>query len=147
MKIPIKYLKMSGLGLVSLALVEGYRTDAYLDIVGVPTIGFGETQGVKLGDKTSPEKALKQLIKSTDTHGVGMESCLNKDVKLEQHQYDAFLSFTYNIGVAGFCRSETRRLINEGKIEEACHAMMGWLKPKSLRGRREKEVKMCLGLV
>lgn len=147
MKIPIKYLKMSGIGLVSLVLVEGYRGDAYLDVVGVPTIGVGETLGVKLGDKTTPEKALQQLIKSTDAHGKGMEKCLNPDVKLEQHQYDAFLSFTYNIGVAGFCRSETRRLINEGKIDEACRAMMGWLKPKSLKGRREKEVKQCLGLV
>ena len=40
---------------------EGFRSEAYLDAVGVPTIGYGSTKGVKLGDKISKENAGKLL--------------------------------------------------------------------------------------
>lgn len=145
MRIPVKFIKMSAAGLVALALAEGYRTDAYLDIVGVPTIGYGETSGVKLGQKTTPERALVQLLKSADDkHATGMKKCMG-DIVLHQYEYDAYLNFTYNIGVAGFCRSNTLKLLKQSKYTEACHAMMGWVKPKRLRSRREREVQMCLG--
>lgn len=140
-------MKMSGVGLVFLALLEGYSSTPYQDVVGVWTNGFGETKGVTSKSVTTPPKALKRFIVSVDDeHGKGMKKCINDNVHLKQHQYDAFLSFTYNIGVAGFCRSNTRKLINEGKIKEACKAMSGWYKPKAIIGRRNKEIAYCLGL-
>ena len=144
MKIPVKYMKISGGGLVFLALLEGFSGGAYRDTVGVWTLGFGETKGVTATSTTTPPKAMRRLVVSVDDeHGRGMQKCMG-DVELEQHQYDAFLSFTYNVGVAGFCSSVTRQLLNEGKVIEACNAMMGWLKPREIIGRRQKEVKLCL---
>lgn len=143
-RIPAKYLKLGATGLVLIALNEAYRGNAYLDTVGVPTIGYGETKDVKMGDKITPERALSRLLVSADDeHGRGMRKCLG-DVPLHQYEHDAYLSFTYNIGVSGFCRSETLKRLKEGKYEEACHAMMGWKKPPEIIGRREREVEACL---
>lgn len=144
-RIPAKWLKMGAAGIIALALAEGYRGNAYLDTVGVPTIGFGETKNVHMGDKITPERALSHLLVSVDDwHGTGMRTCLG-NVTLYQYEHDALLSFTYNIGVAGFCRSETLKFLKKGEYENACNAMMGWLRPPEIRGRREKEVQMCLG--
>lgn len=145
MKIPVKFLKISGAGLVSLALLEGFSGGAYRDTVGVWTLGFGETKGVTATSTTTPPKAMKRFIVSVDDeHGRGMKKCMG-NIELEQHQYDAFLSFTYNIGVAGFCQSVTLQYLKQGKINEACKAMSGWYKPKEIIGRRNKEIALCLG--
>ena len=144
MKIPVKYLKMSAVGLGALALAEGFRGTTYFDTVGVKTIGYGHTKGVKTGDTITPEKALSLLIKEVDdAHGIGMKKCMG-NIALTQNQYDAFLSFTYNVGVAGFCSSVTRQLLNEGKVIEACKAMAGWMRPPEIRSRREGEIALCL---
>jgi lysozyme len=147
-KIPVKFLQMSGVGLVLLASAEGLRTTAYLDSVGVPTNGYGETKNVKLGDKTTPQKALVRLLESVDDeHGRGMKKCIGDEVTMFQKEYDWHLHFTYNIGVKGYCGSTTLKLLKEGKHEEACKAMALWNKPPEIRGRREKEVAGCLAAI
>lgn len=147
-KIPVKFLKLGAAGLITLALAEGLRTDAYLDTVGVPTIGYGETESVKLGDKTTPTKALVKLLKSADEkHGEGIKKCIGDNVEMYQREFDWHLNFGYNIGVAGYCRSETLKRLKEGKHEEACKAMGGWMRPLEIKGRREKEIAGCLAAI
>ena len=90
-------LGLSAAALVSIALSEGYRSDAYIPVPGdVPTIGFGETNGVKLGDKITPERALAQLLVSADKHANIVRKCAN--TKLYKWEFDAFTSLTYTIG-------------------------------------------------
>lgn len=147
-KIPVKYIRMGAAGLIMLAASEGLRTSAYFDTVGVPTIGYGETENVKIGDKTTPEKALVRLLYSADTkHGEGIRKCIGDDVEMYQKEYDWHLHFGYHIGVAGYCRSDTLKLLKAGKKQEACKAMAGWMKPPEIRGRREKEIAGCLAAV
>lgn len=143
--ISVKHLKMGAAGLIALALAEGLRLGAYYDSVGVPTIGYGETKNVKMGDKTTPEKALVRLLVSADDeHGRGMRKCIGDEIEMTQVEHDWHLHFTYNIGVAGYCRSNTLKLLKEGNHEGACRAMAGWMKPPEIRGRRELEIAGCL---
>ena len=148
MKLDPKHLKFSAFGLIMLALAEGFRGGAYLDTVGVPTIGFGETKNVKLGQTITPERALVRLLESADKeHGEKIKRCMKPEVRMYQKEYDWHLSFAYNIGVHGYCTSNTLRLLNQGKNEEACRAMAGWMKPPEIRGRREREIAGCLAAI
>lgn len=141
-------LAISGAALVGIALHEGYVPHAYQDAVGVWTIGFGETKGVKPGQKTDPVRSMVRLLDSANEHAKGMSACIH--VPLYQHEFDAYLSFTYNVGVGAFCRSTLAKKLNEGKYEEACAELKKWVyaggKPlPGLVKRRDQEYKLCMG--
>lgn len=134
--------------LVSIAMNEGFKDKAYQDSVGVWTIGFGETKGVKPGDTIAPQRAMKQLLDSADAHAKGMTACIK--VPLYQHEYDAYLSFTYNVGVGNFCKSDVLRELNQGNYEQACKNLLHWdyaggKKLPGLTRRRQEEFKLCSG--
>ena len=142
-------IAVSAASLVAIATYEGYRGNAYQDSVGVPTIGFGETAGVKMGDKTTPERALVQLLASTEKHADAIRACIT--VPLYQHEFDAYVSLAYNIGTGAFCRSTLVRKLNAKDYAGACEEIRRWNKAggKVLPGlvkRREAEYKMCMGL-
>ena len=60
----IATISLSATALVALLVHEGYRDNAYIPVAGdVPTIGFGTTTGVKLGDRTTPEKAITVALR------------------------------------------------------------------------------------
>lgn len=141
-------LVISATALVGIAIHEGYVGQTYSDVGGVPTIGFGETKGVKPGQKTTPERALLRLLESADEHAKGMAACIK--VPLTQSEYDAYLSFTYNVGVGAFCRSNLNQKLNAGDYEGACAELLKWDKAggRTLPGltkRRQEEYKKCLG--
>jgi lysozyme len=147
-RVQVAALSASAVALVGLAVHEGYREHAYLDIVGVPTIGYGTTENVKLGDRTDPVKALERALSDMQKFEGAIKQCVK--VPLHQYEYDAYLSLSYNIGSGAFCRSTLVRLLNEGKYEQACDQILRWNKAggKVVRGlaiRREKEWKQCLG--
>lgn len=75
---------------------EGLRTSTYLDAVGVPTIGYGTTKKIKVGMKIS-EKYAEVLLKRDL---FGFENYLNRTIfrKFSEYEYDALISFIYNIG-------------------------------------------------
>jgi lysozyme len=141
-------LSASAVALVGLAVHEGYRENAYLDIVGVPTIGYGTTEGVRLGDRTDPIKALERALSDMQKFEGAIKQCVR--VPLYQHEYDAFLSLSYNIGSGAFCRSTLVRKLNMGDYKGACDEIGKWVyaKGKIVNGlvkRRAKEKAMCEG--
>lgn len=147
-RVAVASLVISASTLVGIAVHEGYVGQTYLDAVGVPTIGFGETKGVKPGQKTTPERALVQLLQSTDEHAKGMSACIT--VPITQQEFDAYLSFTYNVGVGAFCRSTLNKKLNAGDYDGACDELLKWNKAggKVLPGltkRRQEEFKTCRG--
>lgn len=142
-------IAVSAASLVAIATYEGYRGNAYQDSVGVPTIGFGETAGVKMGDKTTPERALVQLLASTEKHADAIRACIH--VPLYQHEFDAYVSLSYQIGAGAFCRSTLIKKLNKGDYTGACNELDKWVYAggKKLPGivkRRQKEKEMCLGI-
>ena len=147
-RLAVGALAVSATCLVGIATHEGYRSEAYKDTVGIPTLGFGETAGVKMGDKTTPERALVQLLESTEKHADAIRQCIH--VPLYQHEFDAYLSLAYNIGSGAFCRSTLVKKLNERQYAQACGEIRKWIyvsgKPsRGLIGRREREYRMCMG--
>lgn len=141
-------IAVSAASLVAIATYEGYRGDAYKDSVGVPTIGYGETVGVKMGDRTTPERALVTLLSSANRHADAIRPCIH--VPLHQHEFDAYVSLAYNIGAGNFCRSTLVKKLNAKDYAGACEEIRRWNKAggKVLPGlvkRREAEYRMCMG--
>ena len=96
-------------GGAAIGVHEGYRAKAYKDAVAVQTVGFGDTTRedgtpVQAGDTTTPERALLRLANDAAAMQVQMRQCIG-DVPLYQHEWDAYVSLTYNIGTGAFCGS------------------------------------------
>jgi lysozyme len=147
-RVKIAALALSASTLVGIAGWEGYSGSAYQDIVGIWTIGFGTTTGVKQGQSIDPVKALKRKLDDVQKFEGAIKQCVT--VPLHQHEYDAYLSLAYNIGPTAFCRSTLVRLLNEGKYTMACEQILRWDKAggKVVRGltlRREAEYRQCMG--
>ena len=141
-------LAISAAALVGIANFESYRQSTYKDSGGIPTLGYGETKGVVAGQTTTPERALQKLLESADEHSKGMNSCIT--VPLYQHEYDAYLSFTYNVGVGAFCKSTLVKKLNAQDYVGACKELLKWDKVgnKQLMGltrRRQAEYFTCIG--
>jgi lysozyme len=138
---------LSAAGLIAVAIFEGYRAMPYLDSVGIPTDGFGNTHQVVLGKKVTVEQALQQLEKNTLTAQEAVNRCVT--TYISQQTFDAFVSFTYNVGGNAFCKSTMVRKFNAGDKHAACNELQRWTyaggkKRPGLVARRERERKMCL---
>lgn len=142
-------LLCSAAGIAFIAGEEGYVGEAYLDPVGVPTIGHGTTSGVKLGDKITRDEAKKLLLRDATYAGAAIKRCVK--VPLYQNEYDAYVSFAYNVGGGAFCKSTLVRKLNERDYTGACNELLRWVyadgrKLPGLVERRARERRMCLGI-
>ena len=145
----VSLLVVAASTLVGIAVHEGYKDEAYIPVRGdVPTIGFGSTEGVRMGDKTTPERSLVRLLDEIEgVYAAGVKRCVT--VPLYQHEYEAYVSLAYNIGVSAFCGSTLVKLLNQERYGEACEQIKRWnrFQGKPLRGltiRREAEYKKCI---
>lgn len=88
-------MKISETGLNLIKQFEGCHLTAYKDPVGIPTIGYGHTRGVKLGQKITQAQADEYLRQDV----ASAESAVSKyKYNYNQNQFDALVSFTYNCG-------------------------------------------------
>lgn len=148
-RIGLAALTLSAAGLVGIAVHEGFRSDAYIPVPGdVPTIGFGTTEGVKMGDKITPTVALQRKLTDVQQFEGALRQCVR--VQLHQHEYDAFVSLAYNIGSGAFCASTLVRLLNAGDYAGACDQILRWDKFQGralpgLTARRQAEHRQCKG--
>jgi lysozyme len=145
-------LAFSASALVALALHEGYSDTPIIPVAGdVLTIGFGDTRDVKKEDKTTPIRALVRLSENISKDEQKLKACIG-DVPLYQYEWDAYVSWTYNVGTGADCRSTLVKKLKQQPpdYEGACKELLRWDKfnGKPLRGltvRREKEYKQCIG--
>ena len=141
-------LALSAATLVGIAVHEGYRDTAYVPVPGdVPTIGFGTTGGVKMGDKITPPQALVRALQDVQRFEGALKQCVK--VPLHQHEYDAYISLSYNIGSGAFCKSTLVKKLNAQDYEGACKEILKWdnFQGKPLKGltiRREREYQQCI---
>lgn len=133
---------MSPAGRASLARREGCRLVAYLDSVGVPTIGIGHT-----GRAGPPVVAMGMTITQAEAAAIfttdlaPFEAAVAGAVKvpLTQNQFDACVSLAFNIGAVGFAGSTVVHKLNAGDIGGAADAFLMWVRPPELRLRRDGE--------
>lgn len=135
----IAILVLSAAGLVGIAVDEGYTAKAVPDPVkgtSVPTLGFGTTGGVRMGDTTTPVKALTRKLADVQQFEGAIKQCVK--VPLHQYEYDAFVNLAYNIGPGksgvadGFCwakrggYSTLVQRLNAQDYAGACNAILAW---------------------
>lgn len=146
-RVAVASLALSASALVGIAVNEGYVGQAYQDVAGVSTIGFGETKNVIPGQTTTPVRALIQLEASATEHAKQMAACVT--VPLSQNEFDAYASFTYNVGSGNFCKY-IAPVLNSGDYEGACKKILlfdragGKVYP-GLTRRRQEEYSLCSG--
>ena len=127
---------------------EGCELRAYKCPAGVWTIGYGHTKGVYEGQEISQSEAEDMLRHEL----VEYENYVNTYVTapLSQYQFDALVSWTYNLGGGNLKSSTMLKVLNEGNYEEVPNQMKRWNKAggKVLEGlvkRREAEADMFQG--
>ena len=98
-------------GINLIKFFEGLRTTAYLDSVGVPTIGYGHTKGVKLGMMITETKAEELLKKDLEYFEKKVEQLVK--AHLAQNEFDALVSFTFNLGEGNLAKSTLLKKLND----------------------------------
>ncbi|MEP8509667.1 MULTISPECIES: lysozyme [Enterobacter] len=140
-------MQTSEKGIALIKQYEGCKLTAYQDSVGVWTIGYGWTQPVDgkpiRAGMTIKQETAERLLK---TGLVSYESDVSRLVKvsLTQGQFDALVSFTYNLGARSLSTSTLLRKLNAGDYAGAADEFLRWNKAggKVLNGltrRREAE--------
>ena len=144
---PVIAIALSAAGFIGIAVSEGYRGTAYIPVPGdVPTIGLGTTEGVKLGDTITVERALVRSLSDIAKFEGAVKQCVK--VPLSQNEYDAYTRLAYNIGARNFCGSTLVEHLNNGEYAAACAEISRWNRAggKVLRGlvnRRAEERALC----
>lgn len=112
-------------GLDAIKKYEGVRYEAYHDAVRIPTICYGSTAGVRMGDTATPQECEDRLRRDATYAGKGVARGVK--VGLTQGQYDALVSFVYNVGETQFYRSTLLRKINAGDCWGAGAEFSRWV--------------------
>lgn len=105
---------------------EALRLKAYDDGVGVWTIGWGHTKGVKEGMTCTEEKAQDWFLEDVAPAEQAVIDFV--EVELDQSQFDALVSFVFNCGVSAFRSSTLLRLLNQGDYSGAAKQFGRWNK-------------------
>lgn len=125
---------------------EGKRNAAYLDMVGIPTICWGWTKGVKLGDYKTDEECDKQLAEELTKYNKNMKR--NVTVPLKEYEEIAYTSFVWNIGETKWNSSTLLKKLNAGDSLGACKELLRWNRAggkvvQGLTNRRIAEYNVC----
>lgn len=131
-------MKISKQGLDLLIEREGKRNKAYLDSKGIPTIGVGHTgPEVHLGLEWTDEQVEEALGADIGR----FEDAINEAVAvgLEQHQFDALVSWAFNVGGEAAKTSTLVKKINAGDMAAAALQFDRWHIPPEITSRRNAE--------
>ena len=152
-------ISVSSAGLEFIKSQEAFRSNAYLDVARVPTIGYGTTRyadgrGVRLGETISEAEAEVELKSECDRIGNEIESALiGSSVSLNQNEADALTSFCFNVGTGAFKGSTLLKLLLRNDIPGAADQFLLWDKAtvagvlttlSDLQERRAREREMFL---
>ena len=116
-------MKVSKQGLEVIKKHEGFRSKPYLCPAGVPTIGYGNTyypdgSKVKMTDKPLSKDVADVLLRLVVED---FEDCVNKYVQsnINQNQFDALVSFAYNLGCGNLKKSTLLKKVNDNPCDIA----------------------------
>lgn len=137
------------LGAAGAELIKGFescRLQAYLPTADdVPTIGYGHTKGVQMGDTCTQAVADAWFLEDV----AWAEECVGKAVTsvLTQNEFDALVSLCFNIGCGAFGKSTLVKLLNAGDYDASAREFRRWDKQRGtvlagLTRRRAAEEKL-----
>ena len=121
-----KKMKISKEGLSLIKKFEGCELEAYKCAAGVWTIGYGSTKGVKEGDTITQEEADNLLLHEMKEY----ESYINDNVTvdLKQNQFDALVSWVFNLGPANLKASTMLKVLNNKEYDDVPAQIKRWNK-------------------
>ena len=136
-------------GKILIKMSEGVRLTAYKCPAGIPTIGYGHTGTVNskpiIANVTKITQKQADLLLTNDLKR--FENAVNKNVKvkLTQNQFDALISFTYNLGEGGLQQLIKCSGLNQGKYQNVPAHMIQYCKAngkelQGLKNRRMREI-------
>lgn len=117
-------MNYSSTGLALTQKFEGCVLHAYQDIVGVWTIGYGHTSGVKAGDTCTQEQATSWLEEDIQEAVKAVEKYVT--TALNQNQFDALVDFTFNLGAGALEHSTLLKFLNAGDYLAAAGQFRLW---------------------
>lgn len=123
-KVAIGLLTLSLAGVGMIQRFEGTEQEAYLDSVAVPTICTGSTKNVFIGQTATLAECEARLVEDSTYAGKAVQRCTQ--VKLTQEQYDALVSFVFNVGGGAYCKSTLVRKLNTGDCVGAANEFQRW---------------------
>ena len=127
-------MNISENGLRLIKEFEGFVNHTYLDTAGVPTIGYGTTtingQPVTAGMVLTEDQASDLILQQLEQLYV---PAVNRrvTVPLTQNQFDALVSWTYNLGEGNLASSTMLRLLNQGNYDSVPAQMLRWCRDVS----------------
>lgn len=141
-------LSVSLAGILSIANFEGYADKVTIPVPGdVATGGFGHADNrLPVGQYVDEAQAVAWLKDDIEKHRAYLVKCVK--VPLSQSEFDAYLSFAFNVGGNAFCNSSLVKKLNSGDYQGACESLKAWVysggvKYKGLETRRNIERLMC----
>ena len=121
---------------------EGCELEAYKCPAGVWTIGYGHIKGVQQGDVITEQQADDMLVEELEEYEIYIHNLVN--CPLNQNQFDALVSWVYNLGSSNLQASTLLKVLNAGDYAGVPAQMLRWNKAggKVLEGltrRRQAE--------
>jgi len=149
----MKITKVSSKGLALIKKYEGFRANPYLCPANVPTIGYGTTRypngkKVALTDSAITEaQATNYLINDIKHFEKSVDALCRDDIT--QNQFDALVSFAYNLGTTALKNSTLLKRVNNGQLNDVREQFMKWVyangKPlEGLKKRRKEEADLFI---
>ncbi len=128
---------------------EGLSLAAYPDRLArdIPTVCYGETRGVKIGDVHTKAECDRMLSVALQEFEAGLDQCLKQPLPMETKV--ALVSWSYNVGIGAACKSTLVRKANAGDLVGACNELPKWNRAggqvvRGLTNRRMAERALCL---
>jgi len=149
-----KIMKASAIAIQLIKGLEGWSPTPYKDGGGKCTLGWGHLveEGEVCPDRISAEQGEQYLADDVADAEFAVRSTVN--VPLKQHQFDALVSFLFNVGPTAWAKSDTLKILNAGEYHRVPARLMMWNKitkngvkveDEGLINRRLKEVRLWLG--
>jgi lysozyme len=140
-----KWKALSAVGLIAIALHEGWSDKPYLDVAGIWTNGFGNTHNAQ--QKVTVPQGLEQLGRNVKDAETAINTCFKGE--MSQHTFDSLTSWAFNVGGSAACKSTAARKWNAGDKAGACVELLRWNRAggkvhQGLTIRRQKESRACL---
>ena len=123
-------MKISQEGIALIKHYEGCKLESYQCSAGVWTIGYGSTKNIKEGMSIDAEKAEQLLVKDLAIFEKEVKNLVS--VPLEQNQYDAIVSWTFNLGSSNLKASTMLKVLNNGVYEAVPEQLKRWNKVKGV---------------
>ena len=145
----IAALVVSAAGFVGFIASEGWAPEAMIPVPGdVPTMGFGSTtkedgSPVKMGDSITPVRAARLSLAQVAAGEARLRKCFGTNVKLYQHEWDAYNQLAINTGAGAVCNSSIPAKLQAEQYEAACRTIGQFVCGPATQATRAKPGERC----